>query len=87
VAVFAVVADVANVAVDAFPFRVAVIVPAAKLPDASLNTIVEAVFTLVALEETVNDEAPTWFAVNVAEPVKPLPDTPIVKVPLLTYDV
>jgi hypothetical protein len=54
VAVVAVVADVALVAVDAFPLNVAVIVPALKLPEASLATIVEAVFALVAFEVTVN---------------------------------
>jgi hypothetical protein len=48
------VADVAEVAVEALPLKVAVIVPALKLPDASRATIVEAVFALVALEVTVN---------------------------------
>jgi hypothetical protein len=38
-AVVAVVADVALVAVEAFPLRDAVIVPAEKLPEASRNTI------------------------------------------------
>jgi hypothetical protein len=41
------------VTVAAFPLRVAVIVPALKLPDASLYTIVDAVFELVALEVNV----------------------------------
>jgi hypothetical protein len=49
VALFAVVALVALVAVDAFPLSVAVIVPAAKLPEASRFTIVLPVLTFVAL--------------------------------------
>ena len=60
------------------------IVPALKLPDASRATTVEAVFKLVALDVTVNVELPDWLAVNVAEPDKPVPDTAIVSVPLLT---
>ena len=84
VAVVAVVADVALVAVDAFPLNVAVIVPALKFPEASRATIVEAVLALVAFEVTVKVEEPDWLAVNVAEPDSPVPDTPIVKVPLLT---
>jgi hypothetical protein len=44
----AVVAVVAEVAVVAFPDKLAVMVPALKLPDASLFTIVETVFALVA---------------------------------------
>ena len=44
---------VAAVAVVAVPVRLAVIVPAEKLPDASLATMVDAVFELVALEVTV----------------------------------
>ena len=64
-AVVAVVADVALVAVDAFPLNVAVIVPALKLPEASRATIVEAVFALVAFEVTVNVAAADWLAVNV----------------------
>ena len=39
----------AVVAVEALPFKVAVIVPALKLPEASRATMVEAVFALVAL--------------------------------------
>ena len=58
VAVVAVVADVALVAVDAFPLNVAVIVPALKFPEASRATIVDAVFALVALDATVNVAAP-----------------------------
>ena len=60
------------------------IVPAEKLPDASRATMVDAVFALVALDVTVNVDAPAWLAVNVAEPDRPVPDTPIVSVPLLT---
>ena len=60
------------------------IVPALKLPDASRATIVEAVFALVAFEVTVKVELPDWLAVNVAEPDRPVPDTAIVRVPLLT---
>jgi hypothetical protein len=78
------VAVVALVAVEALPLKVAVIVPAEKFPDASRATIVDAVLALVALEVTVKVEAPDWLAVNVAEPDRPVPDTPIVKVPLLT---
>jgi hypothetical protein len=82
VAVVAVVALVAEVAVEALPLNVAVIVPALKLPDASRETIVETVFALVAFEVTVNVLEPDWSAVKVAEPDKPVPDTPIVSVPL-----
>jgi hypothetical protein len=63
------------VAVPALPFSVAVIVPALKFPDASRATIVEAVFADVALDVTVNVEFVDWFAVNVAEPERPTPDT------------
>ena len=50
----------------------AVIVPALKLPEPSLATIVEAVLALVALDVTVNvcAEPP----LNVAEPDRPVPD-------------
>lgn len=68
----------------ALPLKAAVIVPALKLPDASRATIVEAVFRLVALDVTVNVEPVAWLAVNVAEPDRPVPDTAIVSVPLLT---
>ena len=47
-------ADVADVAEVALPDNEAVMVPAEKLPDASLATIVDAVFALVALDVTVN---------------------------------
>jgi hypothetical protein len=50
----AVVAVVALVAVEAFPLKAAVIVPALKLPEASRATIVDAVLALVALDVTVN---------------------------------
>ena len=43
----------ADVAVDALPDNVAVIVPALKLPEIFRETIVLAVFALVALEVTV----------------------------------
>ncbi|EOR93720.1 hypothetical protein ADIARSV_3060 [Arcticibacter svalbardensis MN12-7] len=66
------------VAVDALPDKLPVIVPAAKLPDASLLTIVLAVLTLVAaLANTVAalileaDELPTFSTVGeVAVPPK-----------------
>lgn len=45
----AVVALVALVAVEALPLKVAVIVPAEKLPEASRNTIWLAVLALVAV--------------------------------------
>ena len=53
VARVAVVAKVALVAEDAAPLKVAVIVPALKLPEASLATMALAVFKLVALDVTV----------------------------------
>lgn len=49
VAVVADVAVVAEVAVEALPDRLAVMVPALKLPEASRATIAEAVFALVAV--------------------------------------
>ena len=65
VAVVAEVAVVADVAVEALPDRLAVIVPALKLPDASRATIAFAVFALVAvvaelgmLVEAVNAPVP-----------------------------
>jgi hypothetical protein len=72
----------AVVAVVALPDKEAVIVPAVKLPEASLATIVDAVFALVALDVTVNELAPAWLAVNEAEPDRPVPDTAIVNAPL-----
>ena len=53
VARVAVVAKVALVADEAAPLKVAVIVPALKLPEASRATMVLAVFKLVALLVTV----------------------------------
>ena len=75
------VAFVSVVAVEALPDKVAVIVPAEKLPEASRATIAETVLALVALEVTVNDEFPDWFAVNEAEPDSPVPETARVNVP------
>lgn len=75
------VALVAVVAVEALPDRVAVIVPAEKLPEASRATIVDAVLALVALEVTVKVEFPDWLAVNEAEPDNPVPETLRVRVP------
>lgn len=72
----------AAVEVDAFPLRDAVIVPAVKLPEASLATIVLAVLAEVALEVTVKVVALPWFAVKVADPVSPVPEVARVKVPL-----
>ena len=66
----------------ALPLRVAVIVPALKLPEESRATMVDAVFALVALDVTVNVALPAWLAVNVCEPDRPVPDTFIVRVPL-----
>ena len=80
----AVVADVADVAVEALPLKAAVIVPAEKLPEASRATMVEPVLALVAFDVTVNVAAPAWFAVKVWEPDIPVPDVFIVNVPLFT---
>jgi hypothetical protein len=49
----------------ACPVKVAVIVPAEKLPEASRATMVEAVLALVALEATVNVAPVAWLAVKV----------------------
>ncbi len=71
--VAAIVLPVANcVADEAVPVKDAVIVPALKFPEASRATIVEAVFALVALDDTVN----VWAEepLNVAEPESPVPD-------------
>lgn len=62
----------------ALPDKLAVIVPALKLPEASLATIVEAVFAFVAFDVTVKVEAPE--PLYVVEPDKPVPDVFIVKV-------
>lgn len=69
------------------PVKAAVIVPAVKLPEASRATMVDAVLALVALDVTVNVDAPDWLAVNVAEPDRPVPETAIVNVPLLTVGI
>ena len=74
-------ADVADVAVEALPDNVAVIVPALKFPEASRATMVDAVFALVALDVTVNVELPDWLAVKVAEPERPVPAVVSVNVP------
>jgi len=65
----------------AVPVNDAVIVPALKLPEASLATIVDTVLALVALDVTVNEDAPAWFAVKDAEPDKPVPETANVRAP------
>ena len=57
----------AEVAMDAVPVNEAVIVPAEKLPELSLKTIVEAVLLEVAFESIVN--------------VVPSPADPIVDIP------
>lgn len=75
------------VALVAFPDKAAVIVPAVKLPEASRATIVLAVLALVALEVIVKVDAPDWLAVNVADPDNPVPETPIVNVPLAISEV
>ena len=72
------------VTVEAFPFKAAVIVPALKLPEPSRATIVDAVFALVALDVTVNVALVDWLAVKVCDPDRPVPDTFMVSVPLLT---
>jgi hypothetical protein len=69
VAVVAVVALVALVAVVALPLNAAVIVPAAKLPEASRATTLEAVFVVVASTANVRAAAP----VNVPALVKYVP--------------
>ena len=70
--------------VVALPDRAAVIVPAVKFPEASRATMVDAVFALVALDVTVNVELPDWLAVKEADPDKPVPETAMDNVPLLT---
>ena len=68
--------------VVALPLKAAVMVPAEKLPEPSLATIVFAVLAFVALLVTVNVLPPAWSAVNDADPESPVPETPIVSVPL-----
>lgn len=65
------------VAVNALPLNVAVIVPALKLPDPSLDTNAPTVFALVALLVTVKVIAPD--PLYIPEPDRPVPDTPIVR--------
>jgi hypothetical protein len=55
---FAEPAVVAEVAVVAFPLNAAVIVPAVKLPEASRDTRVEAVFAFVAFVASVTAPEP-----------------------------
>ena len=57
-AVVALVAEVADVAVEALPFNVAVIVPALKLPEASRATTLEAVLADVASTAAVTAPDP-----------------------------
>ena len=52
-------------AVEAFPLNAAVIVPALKLPDPSLATMVLPVLAAVALDVTVKVALPDWLAVKV----------------------
>ena len=92
------VADVAEVAVEALPDRLAVMVPALKFPEASRATMAEAVFALVAVvaEFGMVVEAvmapvplPYTYPVRVVAPVPPLatasvPDTCVVK-PILPH--
>ena len=67
----------ADVAVEALPDNVAVIVPAEKLPEASRATMVEPVLALVALDDTVK----VWAEdpLNVADPDSPVPDVASVR--------
>lgn len=65
-------------AVEALPDKVAVIVPALKLPDASRATMVLAVFAFVAFEVTVKVAAPE--PLYVVDPERPVPDVFIVRV-------
>ena len=62
----------------AVPVSDAVIVPALKLPEASLATIVDTVLALVALEATVNVDAAELL--NVVDPDNPVPEVARVKV-------
>ena len=72
------------VAVVALPESAAVTVPALKLPDASLATIVLAVFALVALLVTVIVAFYAEFDVNVPDPLRPVPEVLTVSVALFT---
>jgi hypothetical protein len=71
-------------AVEALPDKAAVIVPALKFPEASLKTIVKAVFALVAFEVTVNVVGPDWLVVKDVDPEIPEPEVFRVMVPLPT---
>ena len=62
----------------AVPVNDAVIVPALKLPEASLATMVLLVLLLVALEVTVNEDAPELL--NVVDPDNPVPEVARVNV-------
>jgi hypothetical protein len=66
------------VAVVALPLNAAVTVPAEKLPEASRNTMVLAVFALVAFDDTVYVAAPE--PLYVADPEIPFPDVFMVRV-------
>ena len=59
----------------ALPLKLAVIVPALKLPEVSLETIVFTVLALVALLVTVKVALVVAFAENEAEPPRPTPET------------
>lgn len=56
------------VTVDALPAKLAVIVPAVKLPLASRATIVDGVFAFVAFDVTVNVAGVELSAENDADP-------------------
>ena len=58
----------AELAIDAVPVKLAVIVPAEKLPEPSLKTIVDTVLDAVALELTVK------VAFSAAEPIIDIPE-------------
>jgi hypothetical protein len=75
------------VALVAVPVKAAVIVPAVKLPEASLATIVLTVLADVALLVTVKVLPPAWLAVKEAEPESPVPETASVSVPSLTVGI
>ena len=61
----------AELAIDAVPVKFAVIVPAEKLPEPSLNTKVETVFAEVPLEYTIKSVP----SPAVPPRVMPLPET------------
>ena len=80
-AVVAEVADVAEVAVEALPDNVAVIVPALKLPEASRKTIVEAVLAVAAVMVALFAWLVIVPAVVADVAVEALPDNAAVIVP------